>query len=450
MGKSNSIEKYGYFWGENFDEESFLKEILAICYQKKLLNDNALKKVYFERMELLKEKLKYYTKDESSSVRVEIVESILKCIDYTIGIYLKSFNNIDLVIREIKNTCLFEILSKGQDLISEKVLYSKKLLCQISKNKLKVDNYSYNDTIDYGIPLFFKEYNSFFAAHEGSGAIDYQLYIDNMNYTGIEYIYNYLETLSLENEFCHKFHISEINNLLKAYSKNCELLLINIFELVFINSIGMIICGKELDSLNITSLDRKCIKNKLEKLSLEELKLELLNSVEKCCKIFCIKNQALIAYMKKSALKAALLINERIRINRLESIFLSFNEDSMDEMIQYNDSESMSDYKFKKLSEKIRDCSLVEDKIKLIKDEINSLKDLFDILSADCLFEDEYIMYFKSLSQMEVVLLSRYIYDLSLENEYEKEWYSEFNKYISGLSEKEQNKIKKLMERIQL
>ncbi len=450
MGKSNSIEKYGYFWGENIDEESFLKEILAICYQKRLLNDNALKKVYYERMELLKEKLKYYTKDESSSVRVEIVESILKCIDYTIGIYLKSFNNMDVVIREIKNTCLFEILSKGQGLISEKVLYSKKLLCQISKNKLKVDNYSYNDTIDYGIPLFFKEYNSFFAAHEGSGSIDYQLYIDNMNRTGIEYIYNYLETLNLENDFCSKFPIIEINRLLKAYDKNSELLLINIFELVFINSLGMIICGKEPNSLNISSLDRKCIKNKLEKLSLEQLQLELLKCVKKCSEIFNIKNEALIAYMKKSALKAALLIKESIKINRLESVFLSFNEDDVDEMIQYNDAESMPDSEFKKLSEEIRDCSLVEDKIKLIKGKISSLKDLFDILSADCLFEDEYITYFKSLSEMETVLLSRYIYDLSFENEYEKEWYSEFNKYISGLSEKKQNKIKKLMERIQL
>ena len=31
-------------------------------------------------------------------------------------------------------------------------------LSEIQKNKLKVINFSYNDTIDYGIPLFFKEY----------------------------------------------------------------------------------------------------------------------------------------------------------------------------------------------------------------------------------------------------------------------------------------------------
>jgi len=86
----------------------------------------------------------------------------------------------------------------------------------------------------------------------------------------------------------------------------------------------------------------------------------------------------------------------------------------------------------------------------LIKNNIKSLEDLVDMLGADCLFEDEYIIYFKSLSQMEIILLSKYICELSFENEYEKEWYYEFNKYILSLSEEEQIAIRELKERIQL
>ncbi len=41
-----------------------------------------------------------------------------------------------------------------------------------------------------------------------------------MNFIGIEYVYNYLYDLSLENEFCNKFDIGEINKLLKGYDKN--------------------------------------------------------------------------------------------------------------------------------------------------------------------------------------------------------------------------------------
>ncbi len=108
----------------------------------------------------------------------------------------------------------------------------------------------------------------------------------------------------------------------------------------------------------------------------------------------------------------------------------------------------MANSKFKKLTEEIRECSLVEDKILLIKNNIKSLEDLMDMLNADCLFGDEYITLFKSLSKMEIVLLSKYISDLSFEDE--KDLYVEFNKYILSLGKKEQRAISELKERINL
>lgn len=449
---NNMVKKYSFSIDNNLSAEYFLKDILVTCYEKNLLNDKILSRISYERLEVLKVQLKYYTKDESSSVMVEVAESLMQCIDYTIGIYLKTFNNIELIIEELKNTSLFDMLKMGQDLIKKKTMESKKLLDYIHKNKLKVDNYSYNDTIDYGIPLFFKEYEDFFAAHETPGSIDYQLYMDNMNYIGTEYISNYLEALSLENEFCYNFDICEINELLKGYDKKCEVLLINIFELVLSNSLGLIICGKSLKNLNINSIDREMIKNKLGNLSFEELQETLLKYARGCCEILDIKNKALVNYIRKSTLKITTLINNSIKLNKLETVFLSFNEnnDSNNEFIEYIDGKKLSDSVFRKLSEKIRECSLVQDKIALIKNNIKSLEDLTDMLDAECLFENEYIMYFKSLSQMEIILLSKYISDLNLENEYEKEWYFEFNEYISGLREEEKVTIKKHKERIQL
>ncbi len=218
---------------------------------------------------------------------------------------------------------------------------------------LKVDNYSYNDTVDDGLSPFFKEYDDFFAPHETPGcSIDYQLYIDTMNFIGIDYVYNYLYDLSLENEFCNKFDIDEINKLLKGYDRECELLLINIFELVLINSLGLIICNKDLSSLNINNLDRKIIKNKLEKLSIEELKEELIKDAEICLEILEIKNTELMTYIKKGILNIALLINERIKLNKLETVFISFNEEEPNEIIEYTDGKKMANSKFKKLTER--------------------------------------------------------------------------------------------------
>lgn len=172
-----------------------------------------------------------------------------------------------------------------------------------------------------------------------------------MKYIGVEYIYNYLHTLSLENEFCHNFEISKINKLLKGYDKQCELLLINIFELVLINSLGRIICGKDLTILNISSFDRKYIKNQLRKLSLEELQGELLRYAKICWETLNIKNADLLTYIKKSTLKISLLIKGSLKLNRLETVFISFKEEDDNEIIQYTDGKKMANYEFKKLSE---------------------------------------------------------------------------------------------------
>ncbi|GAA0115343.1 DUF6179 domain-containing protein [Clostridium senegalense] len=447
----NNIQKYNYAIDNNFREESFFKYALLICYEKKLLDDNTLARIYYERMELLRIKLKYYTKDESSSVMTEVAESILQCIDYTIGIYLKSFENIELIAEELKHTSLADMLKIGQDLIKNKKLECKKLFKKVRSNKLKVDNYSYNDTVDDGFSLFFKEYDDFFAPHETPGcSIDYQLYIDTMNFIGIDYVYNYLYDLSLENEFCNKFDVGEINKLLKGYDKECELLLINIFELVLINSLGLIICNKDLSSLNINNLDREIIKNKLEELSIEELKEELIKDAKICLEVLEIKNTKLMTYIKKGILNIALLINERIKLNKLDAVFISFNEEEHNEIIEYTDGKKMPNSIFKKITEEIRECSLVEDKILLIKNNIKSLGDLVDMLNSYCLFGDEYITFFKSLSKMEIVLLSKYISDLSFEDEYDKDLYSEFNNYILSLDKKEQVAINELKERINL
>jgi len=450
MENRQIIEKYSFFVESNFSEDHFFKDVLVACYEKKFIDEAILKRISYERLNILKTQLKYYTKDESSSVMVEVAENLMEGIDYTLGFYLKTFNTLELIIEKLKNESLSQMLETGRNLIKETVEESKKLLEYIMENKLKVNNYSYDDTIDHGISLFFDEYEYFFAPHEGEGSIDYQLYMDNMNYKGIEYIRNYLKILSLENEFCSNFDICEINELLKGYDKRSEELLINVFELVLINSLGAIICGKSSSSLNISSADRELIKNKLENLSVEKLQEELLKEADKCFKILSIKNKELIAYIRRSVIKLTDWLYESIKVDRLETVFISLDKNEDDESIEYIDGKKLSNTAFKNLSEEIRECSLIQDKIKLIKNNIKSLEDMIDILNAECLFEDEYIALFKSLSKLELILLTKHISDLNFDREYAKEWYYEFKDYILSLDEKDKESIGEFKERIRV
>ena len=173
MVNSKDIEVYSGI--TDISEEYFLKDLLTKCYERKLLEEKHLNKIYNDRLELLKVQLKYYTRDESSSVMVEVAESILKGIDYSIGIYLKSLKSINLMIEELKNISLEEMLKKGHEIINKKFILNRELLKYIQKNKISVDNYSYKDTIDYGISVIIKVYDARFTPHETPGSIDYQL-----------------------------------------------------------------------------------------------------------------------------------------------------------------------------------------------------------------------------------------------------------------------------------
>lgn len=445
MDNKGDIKLYNKF--KDLDKEYFFKDLLTKCYENGLLGDIDINKIYNARLELLKIQLRYYTKDETSSVMIEVAENILKGIDYTIGFYIKTLKDIELMIRELKSFTLGEIFKKGNALIKERVKINEELLYYIQNNKINIDNYSYNDTIDYGIPLFFKKYDDFFTPHEGDGSIDYQLCIDDMDYVGIEYIENYLNTLKLENEFCSKFDIEEINELLKGYDINSNVLLINIFEIVLTNAIGLIICGKGLSSLNINEKDRELIKEKLGNLHLCKLISELKKYRNILYNEVYIKNIKLKEYIDKAILKIAPIIKNAIELDKLENVFISFlGEDNG--LITYVDKEKMSNARFRSITDKVRECQSIEDKIKLIKNNIESLEDLIDMLGSECLFDDEYEKYFKSLSQFEIILIFKYIQGLSLDNIYSKGWYLSFNKFISQLDTKEQENIKKISENI--
>ena len=69
----------------NLSSELFLLKLLECYASEKILTSEKVEGILYERIGLLKEKLVYYTKNESSSINEEEAESILTGIDYTLG-----------------------------------------------------------------------------------------------------------------------------------------------------------------------------------------------------------------------------------------------------------------------------------------------------------------------------------------------------------------------------
>lgn len=426
-------------------KEHYFQSLLQVLHSNDILNNKELENIQVQILDILRETANYYTKAESYSVRVEVAEQIMLSIYYTIGSFLKGKTSIKEKITLIKENAMKYLFSEGEKVLKTKIEESKDLLKNVQKSKLKTSNYAYIDTIDYGIPLFFIEYDSRFAAHEMQGSIDYPLAIDEMELVGIEYISEYLKKIDFENQFCSHFDSYEIENLLKSFDKNSDHILINIFELVLTNYLGCMVLGKRGITLDITDTERRYLKNKLGELKEEEFNEVISRIVEGICQEFNINDINFINYINKTIYKIMPSIKKNIENNKLENTFITFkNED--ENLIRYEDGESLENSRFKDITEEIRDCDKVDDKIQIIRKEIHSLRDLVDVLGSDCIFDYEFIEIFKVLDDFEISLLLKYIpndsvMDVDYGTESDKEWHEKLEEYLNMINEEKKSKI---------
>ena len=81
----------------------------------------------------------------------------------------------------------------------------------------------------------------------------------------------------------------------------------------------------------------------------------------------------------------------------------------------------------------------------MIKENFKSIYDLIDMLEAECLFCDEYKMYFKTLSDIEIALFMKNAYEDS-----DKVWVKELKKFLHSLSRERVIEIERIKDKIEL
>ncbi len=118
---------------------------------------------------------------------------------------------------------------------------------------------------------------------------DYPLYnnlIEKLD--GIEFIKEYIYSIYLENVFCNKFYIEKIKYLLYGYAYNYEYLVINIFEIVFLETIACKLVKRDMKDLIISISELNEIYNIFKDKEITEVK-EIINKIYQE-----IKNELLI------------------------------------------------------------------------------------------------------------------------------------------------------------
>lgn len=443
------------FNSSNLSKYQYTISLINECVRCEILPKPFLYNVQIKIGEILKDIILKYTKGESSSVTVEKAEKLIIGIWYTIDAYMNTLESVNLAINILKNEEISYIYEKGKTTLKEDFTHTKNLYEKTLKNQIYTDLRAYKDTLP-GISDFFKCYDLEFVPDESVADIDYPLAFDDWNVVGLYYIKNYLWNLYLENEICNNFNNDHIHKILKSYGDTYKIdykdLLINIFEMTINNKVFSILSNN--NSLKISKIDFEKLNNKLKTLNENEVKTLISLSIDKIIKDYNLGEYEKV-YLKKYEDNLINLTIDALKRDNLINLLVITDEIKNNESQLIIDEESrLDDESFREIIEEILETDNIYEKINIINTKINSIKDYIDMLKSNCIFEEEYLLLFMSLSNLELSILGKYIFygeyrmekfdiikTLSKKLDTNYEWEELYVEYLKSLSE---NKLKEI------
>jgi hypothetical protein len=412
-----NIEKQCIINSNKLSSEFYFNSILQEAYICGILNDSDLENIQLQCINLLAYKNDRYNMGESSSIKVETAEGIMKSNLYSIGLYLKSLSDPDCAAVELKKVKISELYERGRKLIDTRFQVAKNIYNMVQKNRINTLNHSYNSTLsENGIGIFFKAYNSEYEAYDIPASIDYQLCNTVDDFVGIEFIEKYLKNLYLENEFCLNFAADKIHHLLYGYDKGYEDLLINIFEQVLTAALACSLANRNIRELNITEEDIQGLYEKLLKYDNDTLMLNIHKAINNIFEELSITNLSLQKYIEESLPKIAANIENAIKLNTISKVFTIPINPDLEPKIHFQSSAKMDDEEYRRLIEELLRCRFSSDKLELIKEKVKSFDDLEDVLLDAQLEEEEFISLLNTLGNIEIAaMLKRHPFESDIQ-----------------------------------
>ena len=398
------INKISKIRPEELSTEQYFQSLLEQACELGMLTDIQLEKIQYDCISLLAKQTEKYNSGDSSSIKVENAQHLLASIMFTMGVWLKTYQNPDEAVEAMLNESISDLYKKGLVRIERLTKSTKTLHSLITGNLLQTENVYYKSTIVDGIKGFFKLYYPEFAAQDIHITADYPAYNQKERLFGIEFIHKYLECIYYENLFCTKFSAEDIHYLLCGYNENYQQLLFNIYEQVLIAAIGCVLSGDAVHRLEMTPSSIKILsdlfsgKSKNEIIKILEKAVEQLNTLMEL-------TQPLKKYISNSLIQIAEEIENAVELRTLKCVFIIPKYPDRASKITFNFGDKMDDERYRKILDEIMQCRYLEDKKAIIKSQIHSLADLEDVLLDAELNEVEILSILRDLKPAEIMAL---------------------------------------------
>lgn len=450
--RETQIVKHTQMRKEKLNPYQYTISLLQEGFRARLIDRQTMYRIQEQMMLILKDLIVRYTKGESSSVKTETAESLLNSVYYSIDAYLSSLKDPEAGLAALKPEKVRETYEKGIETVNE-CLKEAMLLCQwVLKHKLNVPLEVYKSSIEEAIPEFFRHYNVIFGAHDRICLWDYPLVFDDWNVRGVFYIRNYMQNLKTETLFCMLFPEGDICKLLEVYGRTCRIKYkeapFNLFEVVVNNSIFSVLSGSNAGNLTVSDSQYRIIRERLNGMEALEIRSEIDEAVGTVIEDLNIEQSGLTEYIRRyTDVLMPRLLNAIANDSLHNIVMVAYEEENKSDRLMLEVEGRMSDKAFKVLVGRICRCADMQSKIDIIRSKVRSIEDFGDVLSADCLFGEEYSALYKVLSDTELAILGKMLLldrtgedirelqaVLGDEDEMAYEWQQQYIKFMQGMN----------------
>ncbi len=266
----------------------------------KVNNDAVNEYTLEELLPVVAELTAKYTGNESTSVTYEKAEQLMGAVLYCIGEYEASYSEhaslhsskiINNELRENRKISAGEAYLTGYQNVLQKVVDTFRFYNEMIIRFYAYGNENYRDTVEKGIPGFFKWYNPQFAPQDSIITMDYPTICRIEGSTGIDAIAQYLKYIALEQEFLGKFSEEYVIDTLTAYHADYRWQFDNICSIVLRDILIKMVKPKNISMMDF---EKMCVPENREELE-ERLNEQLKRLIQEKYE----NNQPLFDYLKE-------------------------------------------------------------------------------------------------------------------------------------------------------
>lgn len=325
--------------------------------------------------------------NHSSSLPAERAQQIFDSVCYCVSLSLKRENSPEQALALLRSAPAKQLWEEGQALLTDMTAQSSAMLRRLRAESPALLSRAYRDTLA-GMELFFQDYSPIYAAQEDAGSIDYPLCIPVEDASGAEYLLLYLQRLTQEMRFCARFSVEAVNRLLLGYAEDARELLLNVFEIVLTNALGLTLLHADCSDLSITQSQRAALVRLLQGCSPAGLAERLHAACTVLLDGIGVTGADARRYVQASVPRISNHMFLCLRAGEVSHCFVASSPPgTRGERAVFTDNRRMRDAVLRRLIDEIQGCGDLSEKCALVQERVHSFADLREVAHA-CFFGD--------------------------------------------------------------